>query len=290
VLLLVIAAVAWVGSTITGDGTEVAGVVPGAPDPPRTDLEGLEVHFIDVGQGDATLLRTAETAVLVDTGRHDRADLVPYLDAAGVDVLDVVAVTHPHADHLGQFDQVLEAVTVAEVWWSGSTHTTATFDRALDALERSDALYGEPRAGDVTDVGDLRFEFLGPVDPLPGDLHEAGLVFRVRWGDVRVLFTGDAEVVTEERMLAEHPALLDADIYQVGHHGSRTSTSPAFLAAVAPRVAVYSAGAGNSYGHPHDEVMARLQAAQVEVYGTDVHGTVVITSDGTGWTVRASAS
>jgi competence protein ComEC len=282
-LVALLAVVGWMGGRIPLDGA--AGSETATPPPP----DGLEVHFIDVDQGDATLLRTPDATVLVDTGRHDRDDVVPYLQAVGVDALDVVAITHPHADHLGQFDRVLDAVAVQEVWWSGSTHTTATFDRALDALERSDAAYAEPRAGDVTEVGDLTVAFLNPVDPLPDDLHDAGLVLRVTWRDVRVLLTGDAEAITEDRMVQEHPELLDADIYQVGHHGSVTSTSSAFLAAVSPAVAVYSAGAGNPYGHPHQEVIARLQAAGVAVYGTDVHGTLVISSDGTGWTVRTSA-
>jgi competence protein ComEC len=285
-LLVLIGGVAWVGTRM-GPPEQVPSAAPTAP-VGGPDVTGLEIHFIDVGQGDATLVRTADAAMLVDTGRHDRDDVVPYLDAVGVQELDVVAITHPHADHLGQFDRVLDELEVHEVWWSGSTHTTATFDRALDALERSDARYAEPRAGDATDVGDLRVDILNPVDPLPGDLHAAGLALRVTWRDVRLLLTGDAETVTEQRWVAEHPTLLAADIYQVGHHGSTTSTSPAFLDAVSPAVAVYSAGVDNSYGHPHTEVIARLDEAGVEIYGTGVHGTIVITSDGAGWTVRGS--
>lgn len=252
------------------------------PTPTATPVaDGLEVRFLDAGQGDATLLATPEATVLVDTGRHDREDVVGHLRAAGVEHLDVVVVTHPHADHLGQFDAVLEAFAVAEVWWSGATHTTRTFDRAIDAIEASDAAYGEPRAGDTTTVGDLRFEFVNPPEDADfDDLHDASLAFRVTYGEVALVFTGDAEGPTEARMVDRHGDRLAADIYQVGHHGSRTSTTQAFLDAVDPAVAVHSAGDGNQYGHPHDEPLRRLEAAGVEVYGTAAHGTIILTSDG----------
>lgn len=253
------------------------------PDPASTPLpeNGLQVHFIDVGQGDATLLLAGAVTILVDAGRHTATDVVDYLDRQGVEAIDVVAITHPHADHIGQFDLVLQRFDVAEVWWSPTTHTTQTFDRALTALEHSGAAYEEPAVGDRTDVGPLRFTFVNPgPGGTEGDLHDNALAFRVTYGDVSVLFTGDAEAEAEQRMLAD-PGLLAAEVYQVGHHGSATSTSAAFLAAVAPRVAVYSAGAGNQHGHPHAEVVDRLAESDVTLYGTDVHGTVIVTTEGT---------
>jgi competence protein ComEC len=203
----------------------------------------------------------------------------------GISTLDLVVVTHPHADHIGQFDQVMSAVEVDEVWWSGATHTTLTFDRALAALEASDAAYEEPRAGDTTTVGSVRFDVVNPGD-LSGDLHDSSLAFRVSYGDSSVLFTGDAEAHTEQRMAVHYTEWLDADVYQVGHHGSGSSTTPAFLATVSPQIAVYSAGAGNSFSHPHPEVLDRLESAGVRVFGADVHGTVTLTSSGDGtWSV-----
>jgi competence protein ComEC len=244
------------------------------------------VHFVDVGQGDATLLRAPDATMLVDAGTHDGSDVVPYLEAIGVDTLDLVAITHPHADHLGQFDRVMERFDVAEVWWSGATHTTRTFERALAALEAGDAAYEEPRAGDTTSVGSLEITVVNPPGGADdGDLHDSGLAFRVTYGGVAFLFTGDAEAPTEQRMTGQAADRLTADVYQVGHHGSRTSTSSAFLDAVDPAVAVYSARPGNQYGHPHAEVVARLVDAGVELYGTAVHGTVVVTTDGQGWAV-----
>jgi len=249
--------------------------------------DGLAVHFIDVGQGDATLLVAPDATVLVDTGRHTATDVVDYLERRQTHAIDVVAITHPHADHIGQFPMVMDRFAVAEVWWSPSAHPTQAFERAVTALERSDAAFEEPAAGDVTEVGSLRFEFVNPAaDGAGGDLHGNALAFRVRYRDVSFLFTGDAEEQTEQDMVAAHRERLAATVYQVGHHGSSTSTSQAFLDAVSPRVAVYSAGRGNQYGHPHAEVVDRLDHAGAEVYGTDHHGTVVVTTDGTDLQVR----
>jgi competence protein ComEC len=262
------------------------------PSTTATPVDGeLEVHFLDVGQADATLLLHEEVAVLIDTGHWQGSDVVPALRARGVDALDLVVVTHPHADHIGQFDQVLDAVDVDEVWWSGSETTSRTFERALSALERSTATYEEPRAGDVTDLGPLGVEVLNPP---PGhalsDLHDASLALRITYGEVRLLFTGDAEAATEARMTAHAGERLDADVLQLGHHGSRTSTTPPFLSAVDPAVAVYSAGAGNSYGHPHAEVVSRVEDTGIDLYGTDVHGSIVVRTDGAAYEVETDVS
>jgi competence protein ComEC len=278
------------------------GTTPGSPTPdapaPAPDTSGapapddaddattapqgeLAVHFLDVGQGDATLLLHDDATMLVDTGRHTTTDVIDHLDRLDVDRLDVVALTHPHADHIGQTPQVLDRYDVAEVWASGAVHDTLTFERALEAIETSAVAYEEPRAGDTTTVGPFAVDIVGPDDDADfGDLHDSGLSFRVTYGGVAFLFTGDAETHTEARYADRHPELLAADIYQAGHHGSRTSSTQPLLDAAAPSVAVYSAGAGNSYGHPHGSVLDRLAANDIDVYGTDVHGTVTVTTDG----------
>ena len=208
------------------------------------------------------------------------------LRSLGVEAIDVVAITHGHADHIGQLDRVLGSFEVGEVWMSGTPHTTQTFDRAITAIENSTAGYEEPRAGDTTTVGSLTVEILNPVG-LSGDIDADMLVMRVSYGAVSFLFTGDLQGSGEAGVVARHGGGLASTIYQVAHHGSNTSTSARFLAAVQPQVAVYSASATNQYGHPHAEVINRLDAAGVEVYGTAVHGTVTVTSDGE--TFRVSA-
>jgi competence protein ComEC len=259
-----------------------------APEPPApaSDAE-LTIHVLDVGQGDALLLMHPDVTVLVDTGRFDRSDVVPLLQQYGVTRLDLVVITHPHADHIGQFDRVMAAFPVDEVWWSGATATSRTFERAVAALEASDARYEEPRAGAVTSVGPLGIEILNPGsgDSLR-DLNDASIALRITYGSFRFVTTGDAERAAEARMVARHRDRLAADVLRLGHHGSSTSTTADFLAAVAPSVAIYSAGAGNSYGHPHAEIVDRVMGSGIVLYGTDVHGTVTVVTDGATFDVR----
>lgn len=255
------------------------------PEPTVTVGAELNVYFLDVGQGDATLFVAPDATLLIDTGRHDRNDVVPHLRSLGVTSIDVVAITHAHADHIGQLDRVLGSFSVGEVWMSGTPHTTLTFDRAITALERSDANYEEPRAGDTTTVGSLVVEILNPVR-LSGDIDADTLAMRVSYGSVSFLFTGDMEASHEAAMVARAGGSLPSTVYQVGHHGSGTSTSAALLAAVRPEVAIYSASATNQYGHPHAEVIHRLNSAGIDVYGTAIHGTVTVITDGSSYRIE----
>ena len=238
----------------------------------------LTVHFIDVDQGDATLIQGEDVVILIDAGRHDRNDVVPYLRSVGVTSIDLLVGTHPHADHIGQFPSVLREFDVKEVWLSGDETTTRTFENAIDAILASDAAYHEPRAGEQFQFGSVTIEVIHP-EEINGDLNNGSIGLRLKYGDVAFLFTGDAEAEAELSMIARGHDLR-ADVLHVGHHGSRTSSSRDFLVAVNPRIAVYSAGKDNSYGHPHREVLALLSSLGINVYGTDVHGTIKITTDG----------
>lgn len=247
----------------------------------------LEVHLLDVGQGDATLLIHPDVTVLIDTGRFDRDDVVRLLRARGVERIDLLVITHPHADHIGQFDRVMAAFDVDEVWWSGATTTTRTFERALVALETSDARYEEPRAGASVRLGPLDIDVLAPgAGDRLSDLNDSSIALRISFGTFAFVVTGDAESGSESRMLARVADRLPAQVLRLGHHGSRTSTTAAFLAAVAPEVAVYSAGASNRYGHPHEETVTRVTSAGVRLLGTDVNGTVTVVTDGDSYEVR----
>jgi competence protein ComEC len=238
----------------------------------------LVLRFLDVGQGDATLIQTTGGCnVLVDAGRHDRNDVLNHLRAAGVERLDILVGTHPHADHIGQFPQVLTAFPVDLVWMSGWQHSTLTFEHTLDAIIASDVTYDEPRAGHTVSCGDASITVIHPVEPLT-DIHD-NLVLRVEYGVFSAMLTGDAEVKHEIEMLARGEAVA-AQVLQLGHHGSRSSTSAGFLAAVAPQIAIYSAGRRNSFGHPHREVLERLEAQGIPTYGTDTFGTITIRTDG----------
>ncbi|WP_078430258.1 MBL fold metallo-hydrolase [Alkalihalobacterium alkalinitrilicum] len=259
-------------------GCELGQNQPKAPVVTETNGEELLIHFIDVGQGDATLFQGPDFTILVDAGRHDRSDVVPYLQQVGVTKFDLVVGTHPHADHIGQMDQVLKAFPTKEVWMSGDEHTTRTFERTIDAIMETDAEYYEPRAGETFEIGSLFIEVVNP-EELTTDFHEGSLSMKLTYGEVSILLTGDAEKQTEEWILSQR-FNLTSTIFQLGHHGSSTSNTEAFLEAVDPQIAIYSAGKNNEYGHPHREVIERLNGMNIPVYGTDQQGTIVIITDG----------
>lgn len=240
-------------------------------------------YFFDVGQGDAILLQGPDFTVLIDAGRHDRRDVVSHLERVGVEVIDLFVGTHPHADHIGQCEAVVRQFTVVEVWMSGNGHTSATYQRCIAAIMETEAGYYEPRAGDVFAIGDLRLEVLHPGE-LSGDLNNDSIVIRAIYHNVAILLTGDAEALAEEAIL-EREYDLSAQVLKVGHHGSRTSTSRSFVQAIDPDIAIYSAGLGNSYGHPHEETISLLRQLGIPVFGTDLLGTIVVYTDGYQYTV-----
>jgi len=254
------------------------------PEQPPDALEEARVYFFDVGQADATLFLGQGFAVLIDAGDHRRSDVVPHLISVGVVEIDLLIGTHPHADHIGQFPQVLDSFTVGEVWMSGDLHTTVTFQRAVDAIMDSGAAYHEPRAGEVFEFGTLLIEVINPYE-LTGDFHEGSISVRITYGEVSFVFTGDAETHTEQAMI-DRGHDLSAQVLHLGHHGSSTSSGSVFLEAISPDIAVYSAGKDNRYGHPHEEVVERLAAMGIPLYGTDIHGTVVIITDGVTYSVE----
>ena len=243
----------------------------------------IRMHFLDVGQGDATLVQTSDgCTLLIDAGRHDREDMRGHLERHGVEHIDLLVGTHPHADHIGQFDTVLRGWPVGEVWMSGWEHDTRTFERALDAILDSEAAYEEPRAGERVACGALEIDVIHPVEPIT-DIHD-NIALRIGYGDFAAIVPGDVEEIHEAEML-DRSEPLEADILRLGHHGSHTSTTPAFLEAVDPVVAIYSAGADNRYGHPHDVVLDLVSAAGIDLYGTMTHGTISVRSDGTQWEI-----
>lgn len=246
--------------------------------------QSLEVHFIDVGQGEAVFLETSDAAVLVDAGQS--GEVADYLTRIGVEEIDLAIGTHAHADHIGGFPSGFETLEVSEAWYNGQEHTTRTFERFIDTLLDSDADYLEPKRGHTREFGDLSLRVLHPEGSAAdhdGDLHDENIVVRADYHDFSVLLTGDAEERVERELIEERREL-EATILKLGHHGSRTSTSSAFLEAVSPEVSVYQAGEDNRYGHPHEEVLSRIPD-DVDVYGTDIHGTVVVETDGSDYEI-----
>lgn len=249
----------------------------------------LKVHYIDAGQADATLFEFAdeseEYTILYDTGDWNKTDVVDYLSNEGIEELDLVIVSHPDADHIGQLDKVIEQFEVGEVWMSGNTTTSDVFARSLEAIQKNEVGYYEPRAGDQFDIGPLAMEIIYPVE-LTGNTNADSISMVVTYGNIDFMFTADAGKAQEIEMV-NSGRNIDAEILSLGHHGSDTSSEPAFIDAVSPEVAIYSAGADNSYGHPHQEVVSVIKDKGIDLYGTDVYGTIIVDTDGTEYNIRS---
>lgn len=240
----------------------------------------MTVHFIDVGQGDSILIETASGNILVDAGNWNGRAVIDYLNGRGITHLDLMIATHPDADHIGQMPLILEALTVDEVWMNGVESTSKTFENTIDLIMEKDIVYYEPEVGDGVDFGDVAIDVLGPITKT-NDANKDSIVTQVTHGAVEIMLTGDAGVKEEAAMVNRFGNSLSSDILKLGHHGSNTSTSVAFLEVVSPEAVIISASENNSYGHPHEEILERLVNAGVDVYQTSQHGDVVFQSDGT---------
>jgi len=202
------------------------------------------------------------------------------LQKQGVTSLDLVIGTHPHADHIGGLINVMQSIPVKEIIDPAVVHTTKTFEDYLDIIDQKDVKFTEGRAGMTKDLGGgALLSILHPTAPSSSSLNDASIVAKLTFGQISFLFTGDAEQAAERQMLARGENV-NSSVLKVGHHGSRTSTTQAFLNAVDPQIAVIMCGRNNQYGHPHDETFNKLIAANVDIYRTDLQGTIVIITDG----------
>lgn len=259
------------------------------------ELGEVEYHFIDVGQGDATLIRTPEGDILIDTGENSaEEDLKNYLDFCGVEVLYYAVFTHPDSDHIGGADMVLAEYEVLNVIKPDFEKTTKVYTRMMEGIEAEGCNVYNALPGETYSLGEFDMFVLGP-DPeshskfgIKLDSNNSSIVIRATWGETTALLTGDAEEPEESSIMKTYSAAhLGSMLLKVGHHGSRTSSTDEWLAAVNPQIAVISCGLNNSYGHPHAEVLEKLKAYVGEkIYRTDELGNIVFVTDGETFTYQ----
>ena len=242
--------------------------------------DGFTVYFIDVGQGDATLIIAASGESLLIDGGRSKTRIRERLSSLGITDLDAVLATHADSDHISGLVEVFDLFQIERFYWNGQVHDTLAFQNLMTAAQTEGSVITVSTRGDTIPLGNLSLQVLHP-STLSGDSNVDSIVVLLSCGTVAILLTGDAEIPSEEGMLVAG-ILLDIDVLKVGHHGSRTSTSDEFLGVIAPEVGVISAGLNSQYGHPNQEVVDRLTEAGVELWHTDISeldDTVALVSD-----------
>lgn len=239
----------------------------------------LIVHFIDVGQADSILIQVNNKNLLIDAGnKEDGTRLVSYLKQQGVKKLDYIIATHPHEDHIGGMSSILKSFTIGDFYAPKKSSDTKTFENMISSLNGKKIITA--KAGVTFDLGEnTECEFIAPNSGDYKEINDYSAVVKLTYGDNKFLFIGDAEEISENEILK---TIYDikSDVLKVGHHGSSTSSSKAFLDKVNPKIAVISCGKDNDYGHPSKETLSEFKKRSYKLYRTDIDGTIILESDG----------
>lgn len=239
----------------------------------------LHVYYLDVGQADSIFIKLPNNEnMLIDAGVDESGEkIVEALQSSGTEKIDYLVATHPHADHIGGMQEVVENFDIGKVYMPAAVTNTRTYEDLLLAIKSKGNTITTAKAGtDILSDENLSAVFVAPNSAEYDDLNNYSAVIKLTYGNNSFVFTGDAEKLSEDEIRAN----IKCDVLKVGHHGSNTSTSKNFLKKTEPTYAVISCGADNEYGHPHKEVMQRLNNAGIEIYRTDVNGTIEAVSDG----------
>ncbi len=237
----------------------------------------LKVYFLDVGQADSILIQNKNENMLIDAGNNeDGPKLVKYFKKLGIKNFKYVVGTHPHEDHIGGLDNIINSFDVENIYLPNAITTTKTFEDVLDAIEKKNKSFETPKINDTFNLGEASLTVIFP-GTNTNDLNSSSIVLKMTFGNNSFLFMGDAPVEVEDKILLNG---ISADVLKVGHHGSRYSSSDAFLDKVNCKYAIISCGKNNSYDHPHKETLAKLNTRNIKIYRTDEMGTILASSDG----------
>jgi competence protein ComEC len=270
--------------------SEFLGLSESAPTSHPAEGE-VQVHYIDVGQGDCALILTPEKAVLIDSGDVDYPDkVIQYLNKLKIKKLDLIIATHAHADHIGGMDKIIETFEVGKLLIpelpAALVPNTKVFTRMLLACDENDVERGYARVGDNFDLGNSQLQILAPHEDFTiADINNSSIVAKLIHGDNKFLFTGDMEKAAENDLLARKSDI-SANVLKVAHHGSASSSQRKFLDAVGGEHAVISVGSPNSYNHPNEKTLENLQTAGYQIARTDESGTIVFISSKSGFEIK----
>lgn len=277
-------------TTTTSATTTTPASTTTEPDVEITEFsDEMKVHFIDVDQGDSTFIELPNgEAMLIDAGETDQADkVVTYIYTQGYDTIDYVVATHAHSDHIGGLPVILDSFNIGNFYMTSAVATTSIYEDMLNAVDESGAAVHDIMAGDVIyNEANLLIEVVAPKEIDYDEQNNNSVVIKLTYGDDKFLFTGDAEKSEEDGIWTN----IKCDVLKVGHHGSDSSSSSNFLKKVEPSYVVISCGLHNSYGHPTDDVLKRFDDRNIDVYRTDLQGTIVFTSDGSNISVNVNPS
>lgn len=247
----------------------------------------MNVHFINVGQGDSILIQVNNKNLLIDSGpKESKKNLISYLNDLNIKKIDFLIATHPHEDHIGNMDEVIKKYDIKAFYSPKVTTTTKSFESMIDALKSKNLKINILKSGPTSiDLGEnTTISILSPnkdkyISGNTENINNYSPVILIKFGENKFLFTGDAEKEVEKDILSSNVDI-KADVLKVGHHGSSTSTSEEFLNAVNPSIAVICVGEDNSYGHPHKETLTLLNSKKIKTLRTDLNGNIVLSSDG----------
>lgn len=240
----------------------------------------MRVHFIDVGQGDCSFIELGNgQTMLIDAGNNENGDeIVDYIEDLQYSDIDYVLATHPHEDHIGGMAEIIENFDIDIFYMPWAVSTSYTYENMLDTLSEKRVKVHKAELGrTILSSGPIEITVLSPEEDTEySDLNDASAVVRLQYGETVFLFTGDAGETIEDDLCDFN---IDSDVLKVGHHGSETSSSEAFIQKVSPEIAVISCGENNSYGHPDEITLDTLKKYDAEIYRTDECGTIIVTAD-----------
>ena len=251
----------------------------------RAESGILAVHFQDVGNADSVFIQLPDGKIaLIDGAERENAkDIIDYIESLGTTKIDYLIATHPHSDHIGGLAEIIDALDVSMVFMPDAVHTTSEFEDMINSIEKKNIPVTKAEDKLVLFEGEgYKAECLSPSGEYD-NLNDYSIVLKLTYKNKSFLFMGDAEKTVEKELVENYGYALRSDVLKVGHHGSDTSSCKEFLEAVNPKIGVISVGKGNDYGHPHKEVIKRLERYGIEILRTDKTGTVVLKTDGFDW-------